>query len=117
MKAVAKKQATTGVQRDSSYSFKIPESSVNSKKIRRKKSVSKFVGSASVSLPIAQSERTIGTVAKRAIEVLGSEDEALRWLGSPIRALDFATPISLLASKHGIKRVYDVLGQMEYGVW
>jgi hypothetical protein len=163
VKAVAKKQPTTGAQRDSSHSLKIPELNVSSKKNRRavhyegvkgakkgamelqfaihdgkkfipvhitashklvkfspavaKKIVSKFAGFASQSLPTEQSERTISTVAKRATEVLGSEDEAMRWLGSPVRGLDFATPISLLASKHGIKRVYDLLGQMEYGVW
>ncbi len=130
MKAVAKKQATTGPQRDSSHSLKFPELNVNSKKIRRavhsegvkgskkgamelfaihdgkkfipvyitgktaglklvkfspavaKEIVSKFAGFAAQSLPTEQSERTIGTVAKRATEVLGSEDEAMRWLGS-----------------------------------
>lgn len=41
----------------------------------------------------------------------------MRWLGSPVRALDFATPISILGSKEGVKRVNDVLGQMEHGVW
>jgi len=154
VKAVAKKQATTGAQRDSSHSFKLPKPIVNSRKIKKgamelqfaihdgkkftpvyitgetvghklvkfspavaKKIVSKLAGFAPQPLPTEQSERTISTVAKRAIEVLGSEDEAMRWLGSPIRALDFATPISLLASKLGTKRVYDVLGQMEYGVW
>lgn len=58
-------------------------------------------------------QRIINKVSK----VLGSQDDAMRWLGSPVRALDFATPISILGSKEGVKRVNDVLGQMEHGVW
>jgi hypothetical protein len=53
----------------------------------------------------------------RAIEVLGSRDEAMRWLGTPVRALNLATPISILGSKEGVERVNDVLGQMEHGIW
>jgi uncharacterized protein (DUF2384 family) len=53
----------------------------------------------------------------KATEVLGSRDAAMRWLGTPVRGLDFATPISLLGTKDGTDRVSDVLGQMEHGVW
>ncbi len=48
---------------------------------------------------------------------MGDKNEALRWMGTPIRALDFATPISLLSTKKGTQRVNDVLGQMERGIW
>jgi uncharacterized protein (DUF2384 family) len=41
----------------------------------------------------------------------------MRWLGTPVRALNFATPISILGTEDGIERVSDVLGQMEYGIW
>jgi len=57
------------------------------------------------------------SVIDRATEVIGDRDEAMRWLGTPIRALDYATPISLLGSSEGTARVEDVLGQMEHGVW
>jgi putative toxin-antitoxin system antitoxin component (TIGR02293 family) len=53
----------------------------------------------------------------RATEVIGDRDEAMRWLGTPVRVLDFATPISLLGTSEGTRRVEDVLGQMEHGVW
>ncbi len=56
-------------------------------------------------------------VIERATEVIGDRDEALRWLGTPVRALDYATPISLLGTPEGIARVRDVLGRMEHGVW
>jgi hypothetical protein len=53
----------------------------------------------------------------RASRVLGNRDEAMRWLGTPVRGLGFATPISLLGTKEGAERVSDILGQMEHGVW
>ena len=53
----------------------------------------------------------------RATEVLGDRDAALRWLGTPVAALDYATPVSLLGTPQGVTRVNDVLTQMEHGVW
>jgi uncharacterized protein (DUF2384 family) len=54
---------------------------------------------------------------RRAIEVIGDPDEAMRWLGTPVPALDFATPISILHQAGGRKRVHAVLDQLEAGVW
>lgn len=62
-------------------------------------------------------EPAIKSVIVRASEVIGNRTEALRWLGTPVRSLDFATPISLLGTSEGMMRVTDVLGQMEHGVW
>lgn len=59
----------------------------------------------------------VDQVVVHATEVLGSRDEAMRWLGTPVRGLDFATPISVLATEDGARRVNDILGQMEHGVW
>ena len=53
----------------------------------------------------------------RATEVLGDEDAALRWLGTPVAALDYATPVSILGTPQGVTRVNDVLTQLEHGVW
>jgi len=74
------------------------------------------VGAPSVVIPNVE-QATIDEMAKKAVEVLGSRDEGMRWLGTPVRGLDFATPISLLATEEGARRVSDVLGQMEHGVW
>ncbi|HEY1339979.1 MAG TPA: MbcA/ParS/Xre antitoxin family protein [Bryobacteraceae bacterium] len=52
----------------------------------------------------------------RAIEVIGSREEAMRWLGTPVRALDFATPISLLHDPTGREQVLSVLLRLEHGV-
>ena len=60
---------------------------------------------------------SLGSVTERAIEVIGSRDEALRWLGIPVRALDYAAPISLLGDEEGVKAVLAVLDQLEQGVW
>jgi putative toxin-antitoxin system antitoxin component (TIGR02293 family) len=69
-------------------------------------------------LPASQTtERVMTNLIGRASEVIGDKNEALRWMGTPIRALDFATPISLLSTKKGAQRVNDVLGQMEHGIW
>jgi hypothetical protein len=59
----------------------------------------------------------IAPIIERAAEVIGDRQEAMRWLGTPVRALDYATPISILATTEGAERVTDVLGQMERGVW
>jgi uncharacterized protein (DUF2384 family) len=53
----------------------------------------------------------------RATEVFGDEDAAFRWLGTPVAALDYATPISCLGTHQGVMRVNDVLTQIEHGVW
>jgi putative toxin-antitoxin system antitoxin component (TIGR02293 family) len=48
--------------------------------------------------------------------VFGDKEEALRWLGTPVRALNYATPISRLSSPNGHTEVMDVLGRLEHGV-
>jgi uncharacterized protein (DUF2384 family) len=59
---------------------------------------------------------TEAEVTRRAVEVIGNEREAMRWLGTPIRALNYATPISLLYDLAGRNAVLAVLGRLEYGV-
>ena len=68
----------------------------------------------------SSAERSINIIeetALRATEVIGDRDEALRWMGTPVRGLDYATPISVLASKEGAQRVEDIFTQLEHGVW
>ena len=55
-------------------------------------------------------------VIERAAEVLGDREKALRWLGTPVRALDYATPISLLSDPAGKERVLTILTRMEHGI-
>jgi uncharacterized protein (DUF2384 family) len=52
----------------------------------------------------------------RAIEVIGDGKEAMRWLGVPLPALGYATPISLLDNPEGQTAVLSVLTQLEHGV-
>jgi len=56
------------------------------------------------------------TVLDRAIEVIGDKGEAMRWLGTPVRALGYATPISLLHDLKGRKSVIATLARLEHGV-
>jgi Protein of unknown function (DUF2384) len=53
----------------------------------------------------------------RAVEVLGNSEKAVRWINAPVRSLGNQTPISLLDSPDGMKRVEDALGRIEHGVW
>jgi len=55
-------------------------------------------------------------VIAKAIEVIGDEQAAMRWMGTPVRALDYATPISRLADQQGQADVLRVLTQLEHGV-
>ena len=53
----------------------------------------------------------------QATEVLGSPDKARRWLAAPNRALDAATPESLLDTEIGAQTAEAVLTRIEYGVF
>ncbi len=55
-------------------------------------------------------------VLDRATQVIGDEDAALRWLGTPVRALSYATPISLLSTVDGAIQVLTELDRLEHGV-
>jgi putative toxin-antitoxin system antitoxin component (TIGR02293 family) len=55
-------------------------------------------------------------VINRAVEVIGDKRDAMRWMGTPIRALDYATPVSLLSTRKGRQTVTEVLGRLEHGV-
>jgi putative toxin-antitoxin system antitoxin component (TIGR02293 family) len=56
-------------------------------------------------------------VYARSVEVLGSDDKAMRWLGRPIPALDYALPVTLLRDKKGQDAVLDVLCRLEHSVF
>nr|WP_294527211.1 antitoxin Xre/MbcA/ParS toxin-binding domain-containing protein [uncultured Rhodopila sp.] len=52
-----------------------------------------------------------------ATAVLGSQEEAERWLQLPAMGLDQRRPIDLLATTAGAEIVRDFLGRLEYGVY
>lgn len=58
----------------------------------------------------------VDRIVHRATEVIGDREEALRWVGTPVRALGYATPISLLATREGRDKVLAVLDRLEHGV-
>lgn len=61
-------------------------------------------------------EKAVEPVIARAIVVIGNREEAMRWLGTPVWALEQATPISMLHNIEGRKEVLAVLDQLEHGV-
>ena len=54
-------------------------------------------------------------VTARAIDVLGSEENALAWLRHPNKALGGAVPLQYLSTDMGAVRVDAVLSHMEWG--
>jgi putative toxin-antitoxin system antitoxin component (TIGR02293 family) len=55
-------------------------------------------------------------VVNRATEVFANQEKALRWLGTPVGALQYSTPISLLGHPDGRQAVLDTLDKIEHGV-
>lgn len=66
--------------------------------------------------PIPVEPMSVDRILDRAAEVIGDREQALRWLGSPVRALNFATPVSQLATPQGTEAVETVLTRLEHGV-
>jgi len=66
-----------------------------------------------------QSGRTwkFAEILTKATGVLGSQQEAERWLERPAIGLDQRRPIDLLASPAGAKLVEDYLERLEFGVY
>jgi hypothetical protein len=58
----------------------------------------------------------IHDVIAAAKEVFGAEG-GLRWLGTPVPALQYATPISLVETKAGRKKIHDALVNLVHGSW
>lgn len=50
---------------------------------------------------LADSPTSIDAFIDRATEVLGDRETALRWMGTPVQALDYSTPVSLLTTDAG----------------
>ena len=59
----------------------------------------------------------LAMVAEQAIDVLGSQAAAERWLSTPAMALDQRIPIDLLQSSEGADLVRTLLTRMDYGVY
>ena len=66
--------------------------------------------------PIEPEAPSRDAVIERAVEVIGNQDFAMRWLGTPVPALNYATPISLLANPRGRGEVMAALNRLEHGV-
>ena len=67
-------------------------------------------------VPPSRPDADLQSVLERAIEVIGDPEDAMRWLGTPVRALDYATPISQLHNPAGQEQLLAILTQLEHGV-
>jgi len=70
-------------------------------------------------LTAAESDRTVrlARVYATAVEMIGSEGKAAKWLRTPNRALRGAIPIDELGTDLGAKEVENILGRIAYGVY
>lgn len=70
-------------------------------------------------LDVQQSGRAwkFAEILAKATRVLGSQDEAERWLRKPAIGLDQQRPIDLLSTPAGVRMVEDYLGRLEYDVY
>ncbi|MFM2059728.1 MAG: hypothetical protein RLY71_4113 [Pseudomonadota bacterium] len=59
----------------------------------------------------------LAAVTELAIDVLGTQDAAERWLSAPAMGLDQRKPIDLLQSSEGTELVRTLLTRMDYGVY
>lgn len=70
-------------------------------------------------LPLGESDRLarVARVARVARQVLGSDEEAVLWLNTPVPALGNAKPLSLLTSDASSRIVEDTLARAAAGVY
>ncbi|MCH2155059.1 MAG: DUF2384 domain-containing protein [Opitutales bacterium] len=52
-----------------------------------------------------------------AVDVLDSAEAAQKWLKTPARALEFASPLEFAETEVGAREVENLLGRIEYGVY
>ena len=70
-------------------------------------------------LTASESDRTVrlARVYANAVEMIGEEDKAVRWLQTPNRALGGERPIDQVDTDVGAREVEDVLTRIAYGVY
>lgn len=70
-------------------------------------------------LTAAESDRTVrlARVFANAVEMIGDEQKAVKWLGTPNRALGGGRPLDQLDTDVGARGVEDLLGRIAYGVY
>jgi putative toxin-antitoxin system antitoxin component (TIGR02293 family) len=59
----------------------------------------------------------LADLAAYGLEIFDDQEQFLRWLKGPIKALGGKAPIELLDTKLGIEMVHNELGRIEYGVF
>jgi putative toxin-antitoxin system antitoxin component (TIGR02293 family) len=70
-------------------------------------------------LTASESDRAVrlARVYANAVEMIGEEDKAVRWLQTPNRALGGERPIDQVDTDVGAREVEDILGRIAYGVY
>ena len=82
---------------------------------RQRAPISELADEAQRTVGHEPSERLAARVLRRAVEALGSEERALRWLAKPNRSLG-GTPQDHARTPEGAEQVMGVIGRVEHGV-
>lgn len=69
-------------------------------------------------LSAMESDRVVryAELLHRAVEFLGDNDAAARWLGTPSVALDGETPLDHATTEFGARDVLRLIGRLEHGI-
>jgi putative toxin-antitoxin system antitoxin component (TIGR02293 family) len=59
----------------------------------------------------------LAELAAYGLEVFDNQEQFLRWLNEPIKALGGKAPVNLLDTRFGVEMVRNELGRIEYGVF
>jgi putative toxin-antitoxin system antitoxin component (TIGR02293 family) len=57
----------------------------------------------------------LAQIVRLANQVFGNPEKSRKWLNSPKRALDGRSPIEMLDSAEGVRRVEELLGRLDEG--
>lgn len=70
-------------------------------------------------LTATESDRTVrlARVYANAVEMIGNEEKAVKWLRTPNRALGGERPLDQLDTDISAREVEDILGRIAYGVY
>jgi putative toxin-antitoxin system antitoxin component (TIGR02293 family) len=82
------------------------------------RTLTRRLGNASLLTP-GESDRTVrmARIYANAVEMIGDEEKAIEWLGTPNRALGGERPLDRLDTDTGARIVEDILGRIAYGVY
>ena len=96
----------------------VPNAAVSKKVGIAQRTLTRRLGQGARLTP-SESDRTarVARVYAHAVEMIGDEEKAARWLRTPNRALGGERPLDQLDTDVGAREVENILGRIAYGVY